>query len=375
LIPQANPKAAYLAHRAEIDAAIKRVLDDGWYIMGEEVAAFEREFAAYVGAGFGIGVASGTDALILALKALGLGSGDAVITVSHTAVATVAAIELANATPVLADIGDDWCMDPIALERLLTRWPASLPAPKAIIPVHLYGEPAPMPAIAELAAAHGLDVIEDCSQAHGAKIGRKPVGSWSRLAAYSLYPTKNLGALGDAGIVTTSDPALQERLTSLRQYGWRQRYVSDIRGLNSRLDPIQAAVLRVKLKFLAADTQRRRQIAQCYATGLDGLPGLRLPPAKADCVGVFHQFVVDAGLRRDALQEALKVQDILTAIHYPVPIHLQPAYRNQIAIGEGGLPRSEHAAESILSLPMFPQLTDAEIDQVISAIRDFWRDR
>lgn len=375
MIPQANPKAGYLAQREEIDAAILRVLNDGWYIMGEEVAAFEREFAAYVGAQFGVGVASGTDALTLALRALDIGPGASVITVSHTAVATVAAIDLAGATPVLVDVGADWCMDTAALERLLKAWPQSCPPPKAIIPVHLYGEPAAMPAIAKLAAAHDLQVIEDCSQAHGAQIGNLQIGNWSSLAAYSLYPTKNLGALGDAGIVTTNAPILQEKLTALRQYGWRQRYISDLPGINSRLDPIQAGVLRVKLKNLRADTERRRDIARQYVTGLHDLPGLHLPSPKSDSNPVYHQFVVDAGSRRDDLHAALKARDILTVVHYPAPVHLQPAYQGRISIGPGGLPRSEHAARSVLSLPMFPQLTDAEVDQVIAAIRQFWLGR
>lgn len=373
MIPQANPKAGYLAQRADIDAAILRVLNDGWYIMGEEVAAFEREFATFARTRFAVGVASGTDALTLGLRALDVGPGDAVITVSHTAVATVAAIELAGATPVLVDIGADWTMDPGALEKLLGAWPVGVPKARAIVPVHLYGQPAAMARIAPIAEAHGLIMIEDCSQAHGAGINNRLVGSWSRLAAYSLYPTKNLGALGDAGVISTDDPVLQEKLCALRQYGWRDRYISDMPGINSRLDPIQAAVLRVKLQVLERDTERRRAIAARYDAGLAGLSGLVLPARSAGYTPVFHQYVVNAGPRRDALQAALKAKEILTVVHYPVPIHLQPAYRGRIAIGPGGLPQSERAAHRVLSLPMFPQLSDDDIDTVIEAIRGFWK--
>ncbi|MBK8160535.1 MAG: DegT/DnrJ/EryC1/StrS family aminotransferase [Rhodospirillaceae bacterium] len=362
-----------MAQRADIDAAILRVLNDGWYIMGEEVAAFEREFAAFAKTRFAVGVASGTDALTLGLRALDVGPGDAVITVSHTAVATVAAIELAGATPVLVDIGADWTMDPRALGRLLDAWPAGVPKAKAIVPVHLYGQPAAMAAIAPIAEAHDLIMLEDCSQAHGAGINNRLVGSWSRLAAYSLYPTKNLGALGDAGVISTDDPVLQEKLCALRQYGWRDRYISDMPGINSRLDPIQAGVLRVKLQVLERDTERRRAIAARYDAGLAGLSGLVLPARSAGYAPVFHQYVVNAGPRRDALQAALKARDILTVIHYPVPIHLQPAYRGKIAIGPGGLPQSELAAHCVLSLPMFPQLSDEDVDCVIAAIRGFWQ--
>ncbi len=361
-----------MAQKEEIDSAILRVLNDGWYIMGDEVAAFEREFAAFANRRFGIGVASGTDALSLCLRALDIGPGDSVVTVSHTAVATVTAIDLVGATPVLVDIGADWCMDPIAFSRLLDKWPSALPPPRAVIPVHLYGAPAAMQDISEIASAHNLSVIEDCSQAHGAQIGDRQVGSWSSLAAYSLYPTKNLGALGDAGIITTDDHVLFKKLVALRQYGWHQRYISDIKGVNSRLDPIQAAVLRVKLKNLANDTARRREIARRYASGLSGLPGLSVPVTKSDYHSVYHQFVVDAGTRRDALQSALKARDILSVIHYPVPIHLQPAYSRGIGMSSDGLSRSELAANSVLSLPMFPQLTDAEVNEVVKAVQEFW---
>lgn len=372
MIPQTNPKAAYLAQRAEIDAAIHRVLDSGWYIQGEEVTAFEREFAAYTGRGHAVAVASGTDALIVGLRALGTGPGDAVITVSHTAVATVAAIELAGAVPVLVDIDDGGTLDPAQLAALLEQWPAGAPKPKAIIPVHLYGQPAAMPEIQALADRHGLAVLEDNSQAHGAMLGGRMVGSWGRIAAYSLYPTKNLGAIGDGGIVTTDSEALARSMREIREYGWRERYVSAITGMNSRLDPLQAAILRVKLTRLAADTARRQAIAKRYDAGLAGLGGLRLPQIRATANPVYHQYVIDAGTRRDTLQTRLKEHGVATLIHYPVPVHLQPAYAGRIALAPGGLARTERAAQSVLSLPMYPQLEDSQVEAVIAAVRAAW---
>ncbi|HLT78111.1 MAG TPA: DegT/DnrJ/EryC1/StrS family aminotransferase [Ferrovibrio sp.] len=372
MIPQTNPKAAYLAQRDEIDAAIRRVLDSGWYIQGEEVAAFEREFAAFAGARHGIAVASGTDALIVALRALGVGSGDSVITVSHTAVATVAAIELTGATPVLVDVDGCWTMDPAQLDALLKQWPAGTPRPKAIIPVHLYGQPAAMPEIMAIADRHGLAVLEDNSQAHGARLDGKMVGRWGRIAAYSLYPTKNLGAIGDGGVITTDDEDLARAMREIREYGWRERYVSAIAGMNSRLDPLQAAILRVKLTRLDADIARRQAIAVRYTTGLSGIDGLRLPKIRVGASPVWHQYVIDAGDRRDALQTGLKDRGVATLVHYPVPVHLQPAYKGRVTLASGGLPHTERAAGSVLSLPMFPQLEDAQVNAVIAAVRQAW---
>src|SRR5688572_19253148 len=237
-----DPRRGYLAYRDEIDSAISRVLQGGMYILGSEVASFEREFAAYLGVAHAIGVASGTDALIVALKACGVGPGDSVITVSHTAVATVAAIELAGATPVLIDIDPDtFTLDASQLEGAI----AAHPSTRAVIPVHLYGHPADMPSILDAASRHDLYVIEDCAQAHGASLAGRMAGTWGHMAAFSFYPTKNLGALGDGGAVATNDPSIAERAAALRQYGWRTRYISDFPGMNSRLDEIQSAVLRV----------------------------------------------------------------------------------------------------------------------------------
>lgn len=373
MIPQTNPKAAYLAQRDEIDAALKRVLENGWYIQGEEVAAFEKEFAAYTGSKHAVAVASGTDALIVALRGLGIGAGDSVITVSHTAVATVTAIELVGATAALVDTDEYYTMSVPALEALLKTWPANTPRPKAIIPVQLYGQPAALPEIVAIAQQHGLIVLEDNAQAHGAMLNGKMVGRFGKVAAYSLYPTKNLGAIGDGGIVTTDDDTIAETMRAVREYGWRERYVSAITGMNSRLDPLQAAILRVKLKALPADTARRQAIAARYDAGLAGLPGLALPKVRAGAKPVYHLYVVNAGAKRDALQSALKERGVGTLIHYPVPVHLQPAYQGRVPTGPGGLPNTEAAAKGVLSLPLYPQLGDADVDTVIAAVKDAWK--
>lgn len=363
LVPQSDPKASYLAHQREIDDAIRQTLCSGWYILGQQVAAFEQEFAAFVGAKHCIGVANGTDALVLAMRACGIGAGDAVITVSHTAVATVAAIELAGAEPLLVDIDPaTFTISPQAIEDAIKthRGPAKL---KAIIAVHLYGHPAEMDAIRELARRYDLRVIEDCAQAHGAKIDDNRVGSIGDIAAFSFYPTKNLGALGDGGAVVTNDDELAERLRLLREYGWRERYVSEIAGMNSRLDELQAAVLRVKLKSLDEENERRRQIALRYDELLAG-SSLQLPEVCSSVSHVYHQYVVRSD-ERDALKERLRAKGIGTLIHYPVPVHQQPAYQNRMALA---LPETERAAREVLSLPMFPQLTEGQVAQVISAI-------
>ena len=396
-IPQTDPRANYLAHKDEIDAAIAAVLSGGRYILGEQVATFEREFAAYLGAGHAIGVGSGTDALHLALRACGIGPGDCVFTVSHTAVATVTAIELTGATPVLVDIDPaTFTMDPSRLEETVkafdegrrtkdegsiasnvgrrssvVRRPSSVVRrPSAVIPVHLYGHPADMAAILEIARRYDLWVIEDCAQSHGAAIGRQKTGAISDIAAFSFYPTKNLGALGDGGAVVTSDPALAEQTRLLREYGWRERYVSAIAGLNSRLDELQAAILRVKLRYLDAENARRGELARRYGEALAGAD-VRLPAARPDVTHVYHQYVIRSD-RRNALQAHLRERGIGTLIHYPTPVHMQPAYAGRIAIGEG-LPHTEAAAREILSLPMFPELRAEQAHRVAEAITELAR--
>jgi dTDP-4-amino-4,6-dideoxygalactose transaminase len=353
-----------VAHRAEIDAAILSVLDKGRYIRGDEVAAFEREFAAYHGGAHAIGVASGTDALRVALAACGVGAGDEVITVSHTAVATVAAIELAGATPVLVDVEPDFhALAPSALEAAIG------PRTRAVVPVHLYGQPADMAPILRIARARGLRVIEDCAQAHGASYGGRRVGTWGDAACFSFYPTKNLGALGDGGLVMTSDAALADRARLLSEYGWTERYVSEVPGWNSRLDEVQAAVLRVKLRHLDADNAARRHIASLYDAGLPA-DRLTLPKRRENATPVHHLYVVRAPARDD-LQAFLKTRGVGTLVHYPVPVHLQPAYRDRLR-GADRLPESERAAREVLSLPMYPELTRVEVDAVVAAVRAFF---
>jgi dTDP-4-amino-4,6-dideoxygalactose transaminase len=368
-VPQTDPRAAYLAHKAELDAAAARVLDSGWYILGKEVAAFESEFAAFIGVGHATGVANGTDALALALRALGIGPSDAVATVSHTAVATVAAIEMVGAIPVLVDIEDDcFTMDPAEFERTVAGRSATAPI-RAVIPVHLYGQAADVEGIAAVARRYGIALIEDCAQAHGAMLGDRRLGSFGDVAAFSLYPTKNLGALGDGGVVTTASPDIAARLAALRQYGWRERYVSDFVGVNSRLDELQAAILRVRLAYLDADNRRRQAIAAIYDSQFAPLRdrGLLLPARRAGATHVFHQYVVRSD-DRASLQQRLREAGIATNIHYPVPVHLQPAYRSRLATGPGGLARSERAADTVLSLPMFAQMTDDQAHEVCRAM-------
>jgi dTDP-4-amino-4,6-dideoxygalactose transaminase len=364
-IPQTNPKANYLAHKAEIDAAIQRVLDSGWYILGREVEAFEREFSAYIGIKHAIGVGNGTDALELALRACGVGSDDFVFTVSHTAVATVAAIELTGATPVLVDIDPiTYTLNPNCLETALTHLPPG--TPKAIIPVHLYGQPADMPAILELAHRYGLYVIEDCAQSHGASLLGRKTGAWGDMAAFSFYPTKNLGALGDGGMVVTNDSARADRVRLLQQYGWRERYKSEIPGMNSRLDELQAAVLGVKLQYLDAENEIRRNLAQTYTTLL-AETGVSLPEVRPNAIHVFHQYAVCLP-QRDGLRAYLKQAGIGTLVHYPLPIHLQPAYRDRLG-HQDTLPVTEKITSEILSLPIFPQLSSEQIGRVIREIK------
>ena len=362
IVPQNDLKANYLAHQREIDEAVRQTLDSGWYILGKQVAAFEQEFAAYLGAAHCVGVANGTDALTLALRACGVGAGDAVITVSHTAVATVAAIELAGAVPLLVDIDPvTFTISPQAVEDAVKSYQGGAKL-KAIIAVHLYGHPAEMAAIADLARRFELLVVEDCAQAHGARIGIQKVGTYGDIAAFSFYPTKNLGALGDGGAVVTNDAGLAEQVRLLREYGWRERYVSEMAGMNSRLDELQAAILRVKLKRLDEENERRREIAQVYDEQL-AAASLRLPIGRGNISHVYHQYVLRTG-ERDPLKERLKEQGIGTLIHYPAPVHLQPAYRNRILSGSGGLPQTERAAREVLSLPMFPQLTGEQVQRV-----------
>jgi dTDP-4-amino-4,6-dideoxygalactose transaminase len=357
-----NPLPQYQSHKKEIDEAIAKVLNKGWYILGEEVKAFEKEFASWTGAAHGVGCGSGTEALHLAIAALGIGRGDEVITVAHTAVATVSAIELTGATPVFCDIDPEtYTMDPVQLPALINN------KTKAIIPVHIYGQAADIDPIMKVARENKIKVIEDCAQAHGATYKGKRVGSLGDLACFSFYPTKNLGAIGDGGMVVTSDSKLAEKCRLLREYGWAERYVSHIAGWNTRLDELQAAILRVKLKYLEEDNKKRNKIAGIYNNALAGT-GLVLPVVRQGNGHVYHLFVVRAK-KRDELQKFLKEREIGALIHYPVPVHLQPAYKELAAAGS--LPVTETAAKEILSLPIYPELKLEEAEKVITALKNF----
>ena len=370
-IPQTDPRAGYLERREQIDAAIARVLAGGQYILGREVEAFEAEFAVWLGLAHAVGAGSGTDALELALRACAIGAGDLVFTVSHTAVATVAAIERAGAVPVLVDTAPDgFTMDPAALEAALRAPPPGRPA--AALPVHLYGEPADLDPIMALSRQHGLRVIEDCAQSHGALYCGRPAGTFGDIACFSFYPTKNLGALGDAGMTATDDPDLATALREIREYGWRDRYISARIGINTRLDPLQAAILAARLPHLAGDNARRQAIAARYDCGLADL-GLALPARHADRSHVFHQYVVRTpDGERDRLREHLRQAQIGIGIHYPAPVHLQPAYRGRLGEFPAGLPETTRLMPQILSLPIYPQLGDAAVDRVIAEIRRFF---
>lgn len=359
MIMFSNPKAQYLSYKSEIDSAIMSVLDSGFYILGDEVRSFEKEFAEYIGVSYGVGVGSGTEAIHLALVACGIGRGDEVITVSHTAVATVAAIELAGATPVMVDIEPDfYTIDPDLIEDAIT------PRTKAIVPVHLYGQPADMDPLMEIARKHNLRVIEDCCQAHGAMYKDKRVGSFGDMACFSFYPTKNLGALGDGGIVLTDNESLAEKASLLREYGWEERYVSSHAGWNTRLDEIQAAILRVKLKRLDHDNSKRSALAKVYDDRLSD-SGLDLPKRRESSTHVFHLYVLRSS-NRDELLDSLKSKSVGASIHYPVPVHHQSAYKKLTP--NGSLPVTEKIAGKIISLPIYPQLSERDVGAVCDAI-------
>jgi dTDP-4-amino-4,6-dideoxygalactose transaminase len=358
-----NPSAQYLSQKNEIDEAISRVLASGRYVLGPEVESFEDEFARYIGVSFGIGVGSGTEALHLALVACGIGKGDEVITVSNTAVATVAGIEQAGGTPVFIDIDpESFVMDPGKIEGAISS------RTRAIVPVHLYGQPVDMSTVMNIAGRYGLSVIEDCAQAHGATYKGQRVGSFGRMACFSFYPTKNLGALGDGGMVVTKDLGLAENALLLREYVWKERNVSSIRGWNTRLDELQAAVLRVKLRTLDDQNKKRMELAQLYGDSLKGVD-LVLPRTLDGTMHVYHLYVIRSG-RRDELQHFLHSRGVGATVHYPVPIHCQPAYRGSICV-EDDMGMTQKAANEILSLPMYPELTSGEVHLVTEVVREF----
>jgi len=366
MIGYASPLSQYLSHKGAIDAAVARVLMGGSYILNEDVAAFETAFARYCGAAHAVSVASGTDALTLALMACGIGQGDEVITASHTAVATVAAILAARATPVLADVDPRYyTLAPDSVEASIT------PRTKAILPVHLYGQAADLGAIGKSAARHGLAVIEDCAQASGAEWRTRKVGSFGRAGCFSFFPTKNLGAIGDGGMIVTSDAELAARLRRLRQYGWDDAREPREIGVNSRLDALQAAILAAKLPCLDTDNARREAVAARYDAALAGLP-LMLPQRHGEGRHVFHLYVVACD-DRDALRAALATSGIQTGIHYEHAVHQQPCYARACRLSAGGFAATERLTGRILSLPLYPELAPADQDRVIAAIRSHYQ--
>jgi len=356
-----NPKAQYLAHKAEIDAAIASVLEKGWYILGEEVQAFEEEFSNYIGVHHAIGVGNGTEALHLALKACGIGSGDEVITVSHTAVATAAAIELAGATPVFVDIEPVYFnIDPVLIERAITS------KTKAIIPVHIYGQAADMDAINQIAQRKNIKIIEDCAQATGGMYKGSRLGSIGDIACFSFYPTKNLGAIGDGGMVVTNNKEIALKVKKLREYGWDESRNSQIAGANSRLDELQAAILRVKIRYLEEDNLKRRNIVELYKKDLKGV---LLPESRPNTIHAFHLYVIRCA-KRDEFFSYLKDHGCSAGIHYRTPIHMQRSFQKSNL--QFRLPKTEKIANEIISLPIYPELSTDQTKEVIRLVNNFY---
>ena len=361
MIPVVDLKAQYRALKPEIERAVLAVLEDAQFVLGPAVAAFERDFAAFCRTSEAVGVNSGTSALHLALLAAGVKPGDEVITVPFTFVATVAAIEYAGARPVLIDVEPGfWTMDPARIEAAVT------PRTKAIVPVHLFGQPADMDPILEMAARHGLAVIEDACQAHGSEYKGRRCGSIGQLGCFSFYPGKNLGAFGEGGALVTNDPDLARKVRLLRSWGEETRYEHKYRGFNYRMDGVQGAVLGVKLKYLERWTDARRSRAAEYRRRLSGTPATA-PAERPASRHVYHQYVVRVA-ERDAWRAALADGGVQTAVHYPIPVHLQPAYRD-LGYSRGDFPVAEQAAGEVLSLPMFPELTDEQIDSIARVFR------
>lgn len=363
MIPFLDLRAQVRSLHPEIQAAIIGVLESGNFILGENLKCFEGEFASYCGARYAIGVGSGTDALRLALMACGVGPGDEVITAPNTAAASAMAISSVGAKPVFVDVDSYYNMDAPQIERAITS------RTRAIVPVHLYGHPADMDSILAVAQKHGLPVIEDACQAHGAAYRGRKVGSIGRFGCFSFYPTKNLGGYGDGGMIITNQSDDYEMLRQLRNLGQTDRYHHAVKGLNSRLDELQAAVLRIKLKRLDEWNHRRRALAQTYR---ESLPSEVKVPEEADYAShVYHLYVVRVA-RRDDLRQFLADQGIETLIHYPIPIHLQEAY-SDLQLKPGCFPAAERAAEEIISLPLYPSLEQKDLHIVSNAISNFYR--
>ncbi len=365
-VPMVDLRAQHARIREELDAAVARVVDASQFINGDECRQFEREFAAFCGAAHAVGVANGTDALALALRAYGIGPGDEVLTVANTFIATGEAILLVGARPVFVDVDPaTFTMDPGQVERALS------PRTRLILPVHLYGHPADMSAIAEIAARHGLPLLEDAAQAHGARWRERSAGSLGHAACFSFYPGKNLGAWGDAGAVVTSDGDFAARVRQLANHGGgTHKYDNVVPGTNSRLDNLQAAVLRVKLRRLAAWNEERRARVSTYDRALAGIPGVVTPREADGARSAWHLYTIRVLQGRDALQQHLAARGIASAIHYPRPIHLQPAMAS--AGGRAGdLPASEQLSREVLCLPLYPELPLAQVERIAAEVRAF----
>lgn len=364
-IPQCDPQENYISHKIEIDSAIARVLYSGKYILGEEVEKFEEEFARFVGTKYAVSVASGTDALELALRACGINAGDYVATVSHTAVATISAIRRIGAIPLFCDIDiKNYCMSTESLEELIFEARKKNLQIKAVVPVHLYGHPVEMKKIVKIANENSIILVEDCAQAHGAKIEEQRVGTFGIAGAFSFYPTKNLGAIGDGGTIVTNSERLSNKLRLLRQYGWKMRYISAEEGFNSRLDELQAAILRVKLKYLDAENKQRRKIASLYDSLLKP-KDIIIPNCDPKVYNVYHQYVIRSK-KRDELQKHLLENGIGTLIHYPKAVHQQPAYQSFPLLVS--MKNTEKIVNEILSLPIYPELHNDDIQRICSLI-------
>ena len=365
MIPFSDPSASYQAHKKEIDEAIQRVLNSGWFVLGKEVEVFEKEFAAFHGEDFhAVGVANGTDAIALCLRALGLVTGDEVITPSHTAVATVAGIEQAGCTPVFADIDPHTrCISPDSITKNLGC------KTRAIMPVHIFGQPAEMLRIMAIAQAYNLAVVEDCSQAHGAEINGQKVGTFADISAFSCYPTKNLGGTGDGGVILCRSEGFAEKIKSLRQYGWNEERESIIPGFNSRLDELQAAILRVKLQHLSDDNAKRRSIALRYNEGFKELP-LTLPAFAETELHAMHLYIIECD-RRNELMEHLRSHQIGASLHYPLAVHQHTAYADRIREGDY-LPVTDQFYQRNLTLPMFPELSNHAVEHIISTVQNWF---
>jgi dTDP-4-amino-4,6-dideoxygalactose transaminase len=362
MIPVLDLTEQYRTLKSDIDAAVEEVFSAGQFILGPNVAAFETELVAYLGAGFGIGVNSGTDALHLALRALDIGPGDEVITTPFTFVATTEAIGIVGARPVFADIDPaTFNIDPDAVAAAVS------PRTKAILPVHLYGAPAPMRQIMAIAERNGLAVVEDCAQAIGATIDGKQVGTFGDAGCFSFFPSKNLGAFGDGGFICTRSEALAARCKSLRAHGGRVKYHHEEIGVNSRLDEVQAAILRVKLPHLERWNAARRAIAAAYCARLQSLP-VAVPVDVPGSRAVYHQFTIRVE-ERDHVQAELRAAGVQTMVYYPIPLHRQPVHAD-LGLADGAFPHSERAAREVLSLPIFPELTSDSVSRVTSALAE-----